>query len=142
MLAALDPIEAAWEFVDALEDDPSTATADQLAIDEAGGLELIESIASAPGTLLCPSGSTAWIESARARGRNVSVLTPLGSRLPRLLFQGFVERLGVDDGPGSLERVPIGSIDELVGPEGVVEISKWTVDAPDVAELGSFSLRR
>jgi len=142
MVAALEPIDAAWEFVDALEIDPTSDTADQLAIDEAGGIDLIETIASMSGTLLCPSGSTAWIESARARGKTVSAITPLGSRLPKLLFGGFVERLGVDDHPGSPELVSLDQVDELVGPEGIVEIDRWVADAPDVAELGAFALRR
>lgn len=142
MLAALDPIDAAWEFVDALELDPTSATADQLAIEEAGGIDLIETIASTNGTLLCPSGSTAWIESARSRGRTVSAITPLGTRLPKLLFRGFIERLGVDDRPGSPELVPLEHVDELITSDGIVEIDRWIADAPEVAELGSFSLRR
>ena len=46
MLSALDPIDAAWAFVDELESERTEYVADELAINEAGGIEIIETLAS------------------------------------------------------------------------------------------------
>jgi len=138
MLGSVDPIDAAWRLVDAMEQDPTEGHADALAVDEAGGVEIIEALASGPGAAWCPPGSGASAERARAAGRNVVVVTPIGSRLSRLLWCGFLDR---NDGVGvgaQVEVLALDLFDEIVGPDGPQPVAAWEPDCSDVAELASF----
>ena len=139
MLTALDPIEAAWELVTELESDPSSDLADELLTDEAGGVELIDCVASGPGELLCPPGRSDWISDARRAGRAVVGLAPLGSRLPKLLWRGYLERNRLLFETGAVhELIPLDSFDELIGPGGIQPAAAWSPDCADVAEMSSF----
>lgn len=138
MLTDLDPISAGWSLVELLEADRTRDHANRLATDEAGGIELIETIASGPGQLLCRPGVHTWIDDIHRRGRTVAVPTPLGSRLPRLLWRGFTERIAATRSGVALEIVDSRLVDELVGPCGVQPVDAWSPDCPDVAELVSF----
>ena len=139
VLTAIDPIEAAWELADELEVDPGNDLADELITDEAGGLELVDSVASGPGEVLVPPGRSAWIRDARSAGRSVVVLTPLGTRLPKLLWRGFLDRNPrLFDVGAPHERVSIAEFDEVVGPGGIQPAATWSPDCSDVAEMSSF----
>jgi hypothetical protein len=132
---SLDSIDAAWEFADLLEADPTAAQAEELALAEAGGTEVIDSLVSGPGIALCPLGTTSWIESARTRGRSVVLVTPAGTRLPRLLWLSYLQRCGIDSGDESVEQIRLDLFDDLLGPEGLGAVSSWRPDCPDVAEV-------
>jgi hypothetical protein len=139
VLTSLEPIEAGWEFADQLASDPSGDYADEMAREEAGGIELIESIASGPDGFLCPPGSASWIAEGRAAGRTIVVLTPLGTRLPRLLWQGWLERNGEpSDVRPFNDLIPRDDVEEIIGPDGVQPVAAWCPDSADVAELASF----
>ena len=89
--------------------------------------------------MLCPPGRSAWIADARQAGRAVIVLTPLGSRLPRLLWSGYLERNeAMFIPPAPNERIPIDQFDECVGPEGIQPAARWSADCVDAAEMSSF----
>jgi hypothetical protein len=135
MVHSLDSIEAGWAFADLLEADPTAAQAEELALAEAGGTEVIDSLVSGPGIALCPLGTNSWIESARERGRSVVLVTPAGTRLPRLLWLSYLERCGVSAGDESTEQIPLDQFDDLLGPAGLGAVSSWRPDCPDVAEV-------
>lgn len=135
MLNSLDPVAAAWTLVDALEADLTNDHADRTAVDEAGGIDLIETIASGSGEFVCPLGSRPWLEDAHARGRTVAAVTPLGSRLPRMLWTGFLGRITP---VANFEVLEANSFDEVVGPDGAQPPMTWGPDCPDTAELASF----
>ena len=146
MIQALDPIDAGWEFAQLLEQDRTAEIAESVAITEAGGTDVIDSIAS--GSLgggsvevLCPAGTGAWIEHARAGGRSIAIVTPVGSRLPAMMWMGFLERSGFGAGEpmtGGPERIALDRFDDLIGPDGVQALSSWVPDCPDVAEIARF----
>jgi len=146
MIQALDPVDAGWDFAQLLEQDRTAEIAESVAITEAGGTDVIDSIAS--GSLgagsvevLCPAGTGAWIEHARAGGRSVVIVAPVGSRLPALMWTGFLERSGLGAGEsmtGGPERIALDCFDDLIGPDGVQPISAWAPDCPDVAEIARF----
>ena len=138
ILSAIDPIDAAWAFVDELESDQTGYLTDELAVDEAGGIEIIETLASRSGLLLCPPGAGSWIAEARGLGRSVAATTPLGSRLPKLLWEGFLERSTAGSVGAPLELIETDSVDELVGPDGVYDTASWSADCSDVVELARF----
>lgn len=139
ILHSLDSCEAGWEFADRLAEDRTADIAETVAIAEAGGTDVIDSIASGPGQVLCPAGTAAWIAHARGAGRSVVVVTPLGTRLPSRLWQTFLTRNGVtsgrNDGSGSRELLETASFDDLIDGEGVRPLDAWAADCPDVAEL-------
>lgn len=137
MLLDLDPLTAGWGFVDELESDRTGLFADEVAMEEAGGVELVETVASGPGEVLCPAGADGWTATARRRGRNIIAITPVGSRLPRLLWQGYQDRNrgGLTGAP---ELLSMSVFDELIGPEGPQPVDSWSPDCRDVAELVSF----
>jgi hypothetical protein len=135
MVHSLDSIEAGWEFSDLLETDATATQAEELALAEAGGTEVIDSLVSGPGIALCPLGTNSWIESARERGRSVVLVTPAGTRLPRLLWLSYLERCGVSAGDESTEQIPLDQFDDLLGPAGLGAVSSWRPDCPDVAEV-------
>jgi len=138
ILSAIDPIDAAWDFVDEIESDQTAYVADELAVDEAGGIEIVETLASRSGLLLCPPGAGSWIAEARGLGRSVAATTPLGSRLPKLLWDGFLERATAGSVGAPLELIETDGVDELVGPDGVYDTASWSADCADVVELARF----
>ena len=137
MLDGLDPIEAAWALVDELESDASGDDADRLVAERGRYVEVIDTVASGPTELLVPPGTTRWIEEARAAGSTVVALTPRGTRLPRLLWSGHVERsrAGGRSIPPN-EVIDAAAVDQFIGPDqaGV----GWSSDCSDIAELASF----
>ena len=154
MIHALEPVAAGWAFADSLEEDQTLDIAETIAITEAGGTDVIDSIASGIDpqfdldaetdiSVLCPAGTTAWIAHAREAGRSVAVVTPLGSRLPALLWERFrnhQERLG--DGTsghsGEHELISLDVFDDVIGPTGLTPLDAWQSDSPDVAEVARF----
>lgn len=135
MVHSLEPIDAGWAFSEALDRDRTTGIAEQIAIVESGGTDVIDSIASGPSEVLCPLGTSAWIEHARTSGRSVAIVTPYGTRLPRLLWASYLERTGMTE-PGSAgERIGMETFDDLIGPDGLAPVDSWEADCPDVAEV-------
>lgn len=139
VLSSLDPITAGWEFADELAADPTNDHAEELAQHEVGGIELIDTIASGPDGFLCPPGSASWIAEGKAAGRTIVVVSPLGSRLPKLLWRGWLER----NGEPSTSRphndlVAMADVEEIVGPQGVQPVATWSSDCSDMPELSSF----
>lgn len=141
MVHSLDPVTSGWEFADALTADQTMQIAETVAITEAGGTDVIDSIASGIDTetsdveLLCPVGTKAWIEQARSAGRSLATVTPLGSRLPAMLWTRFQRE---HPRAGDLEVLPLSLFDDVVGPSGLTPLSEWEPDAPDVAEVARF----
>lgn len=137
MLTALDPIEAAWHFVDELGADASGDRADELIEERGRQVELVDTLASGPTELLVPPGTTRWIGEARTAGSTIVALTPRGSRLPRLLWSAHLERslAGSRSLPPN-EVIGADLVDQFLGPDqaGV----GWSSDCSDVAELASF----
>jgi len=137
MLASLEPIDAGWAFADALEADDTVEGADRLAQEQGGHVEVIDCLASGPGEVLAPPGAGSWIDDALAQGRAVIGVTPLGTRLPRLLWQGFLTRCDRDRPYGApTELMPVERFDQLVGPGQAGD--GWSSDCSDVAELAAF----
>lgn len=139
MMNSLDALEAGWSFSDALNEDRTADIAETIAVTESGGTDVIDSIASGRTTsaaieVLCPLGTRAWIEQARAAGRSVAIVTPLGSRLPPMLWANYLERIQTSNGQLT-ERLTIEDFDDVIGPEGLGDASSWSPDCPDVAEL-------
>lgn len=140
MLHSLDPIDAGWSFSQSLDDDRTVDIAETTAIAESGGTDVIDSIASGRGAngsgveVLCPIGTRDWLADCRNKGRSAAVVTPLGSRLPPLLWGAFSAQEG---GPGAMsaERLSLADFDDVIGPQGVAPLSTWSPDCPDVAEL-------
>lgn len=135
MVQSLDPVEAGWEFADSLERDRTSEHAEEIAIAEAGGTDVIDSIASGPGMVVCPAGTKAWIDHARSSGRSVAVVTPKGTRLPRLLWNSYLERNGLSSEGSGAEVLSMDLFDDHIGPEGSAPLDDWTPDSPDVAEV-------
>lgn len=138
VLGGLDPVEEAWSLADAMEIDPTIGHVDAQPLASAGGPEIIDSIASGPGEVLCAHGTGEWVRRARADGNGVVVVTELGTRLPRLMWRGHLGRRGVDRNAPGLEIVPIDAFDAVIGPEGRQPCAAWSPDCPDVAEIASF----
>lgn len=135
IVQALDPLEAGWSFADALDADPTSAMAEELAISESGGTDVIDSIITGPGEALCPLGTEAWIDHARDCGRSLVLVTPIGTRLPRLLYASYLDRNGFSTSDVAAERIPLTRFDDVIGPDGVLPVSSWEPDCPDVAEV-------
>lgn len=141
MLHALDSLDAGWDFSQSLDDDRTVDIAETTAIAESGRTDVIDSIASGLASggsgveVLCPAGTKSWLEDCRESCRSAAVVTPLGSRLPPLLWAAFSGP--GDDGPAamSLERLSLEKFDDVIGPGGVAPLSSWVPDCPDVAEL-------
>ena len=151
MVHSLDPIDRGWEFADELAQDRTLEIAETIAITEAGGTDVIDSIASGLGAanenpvVLCPAGTKAWIDHAREQGRSLAAVTPLGSRLPPMLWSRYLD-LNVTVGntgaeafgeaiPGEHELIALDVFDELIGSAGLTPPNDWRPDCPDVAEL-------
>lgn len=135
MVHSLDPIDAGWAFAEVLELDRTSELAEEIAITEAGGTDVIDSIASGPGVAVCPAGTTAWIEHARRSGRSIALVAPVGTRLPKLLWSSFVDRNGFRGDAGDSEIIDLDQFDDLIGPDGITPLSDWKADCPDVAEV-------
>lgn len=141
LLHAIEPREAGYALVDEFFADRTIEIAESIAITEAGGTDVIDSIASGPGQVLCPAGTKAWIEHAREGSRSVVVVTPFASRLPERLWRSYLERNEVDGAtdadpsPGALEVLPLDSFDDLIDSGGVRPLEEWSADCPDVVEI-------
>lgn len=135
MVHDLEPIDAGWAFADLLEDDSTAEEAEALAAAESGGTDVIDSHVSGPGVALCPLGTRAWIAEARCGGRALVLVTPRGTRLPRLLWKSFLDRSASSHSHRSLEMISFDDFDELLGPDGLGDVSAWRADCPDVAEV-------
>ena len=152
MVHSLEPVSAGWAFADELAADRTIEIAETVAITEAGGTDVIDTIASGLNAdtgeveLLCPAGTAAWIDHAKGAGRAVVAVTPLGTRLPAMLWGRFIsehDRVGDSDGgyeavPGEFERLDAACFDDLIGPTGTMPLADWEPDCPDVAEVARF----
>lgn len=165
MVHSLDAVAAGWEFADAMELDRTNDIAETIAITEAGGTDVIDSVATGldgeTGELvaLCPAGTMAWIEAAREGGRSVAIVTPMGTRLPSMLWERFKRvhpRVAALEGSssaleepsstlevsssvlGEFELIPASSFDDVIGPDGLTPLDGWRPDCPDVAEVARF----
>ena len=124
-------------FADELETDDTAAEADRLGQDLGRHVEVIDCVASGPGELLVPPGAATGVDDAVTEGRTVIGVTPLGTRLPRQLWQGFLTRCDRDRPYGApTELVPVERFDQLAGPGQAGE--GWSPDCSDVVELASF----
>lgn len=135
MVHSLEAVEAGWAFAEALEGDRTAELAEEIAIAEAGGTDVIDSIATGPGSAACPVGTLAWIDHARLSGRSVALVTPLGTRLPKLLWASFVDRNGLGADGSDTELISLDQFDELIGPGGAEPLTGWVADCPEVAEV-------
>ncbi len=132
MLHDLDPLTAGWDLVEEVERDPTAGHADALVASEGAGVDVIETIASGPTSVLAAAGTETWIESARAAGRAVYAVTPLATRLPKNLEGSFAARAQT---VRDLERIDLDRFDELVGPDGIG--ATWRADCGEAPELAA-----
>ena len=136
MIDALDPMSAGWAFSEALSADRTNDIAETVAVAEAGGTDVIDSIASGRSSdgveVLCPVGTRAWMESSRKRGASPVIVTPFGTRLPPMLWGAF--RSAVEEKTAT-ELVMLDEFDDVIGCNGVAPVSSWAPDCPDAAEL-------
>lgn len=137
MVHSLDAVASGWEFANDLTEDSTPDIAETVAITEAGGTDVIDTVASGidgeTGDLMmmCPVGTKAWIEHARAGGRSVIAVTPKGSRLPTMLWTRFSES-------HHHEVLAADLFDDAICSSGVEPLSQWQPDCPDVAEVARF----
>lgn len=138
MINALEPLEAGWDFSEELSADRTSDIAETVAVAEAGGTDVIDSIASGRSPdgveALCPLGTKAWLGDSKKNGRAAVVVTPLGTRLPPMLWSSFRREMGPGSG-SSTELIRLDEFDDLIGPDGVSPLSSWSPDCPDVAEI-------
>jgi len=141
MLHAIDSWDAGQRVVDNVIDDRTEEIAEATAIAEAGGTDVIDSIASGPGQVLCPPGTAAWIDHSRTQGRSVVIVTPYGTCLPELLWGSYLDRNGFgtpidsDVPPVGAEVIEIDRFDDLIGGQGIRPLDAWSPDCPDVVEI-------
>ena len=141
MLDGVDAWAAGDRVVDQFLSDRTVEVAESIAVAEAGGTDVIDSIASGPGHVLCPSGTQAWMDHSREAGRSIVVVTPFGTRLPELLWRSYLERNGhtgtPQEGtpPVSPEVIELSRFDDLIDRDGVTPLDAWTPDCPEVAEI-------
>ncbi len=135
MVQSLDPVEAGWAFAEALQADGTIDQAEEIALVESGGTDVIDSLVSGPSEVLVPMGTTAWIEHARAAGRSLVIVTPRGTRLPQLLWKSYLERNGFSPEHHDVELVGLDRFDDIIGPDGLLPLHSWRADCPDVAEI-------
>lgn len=138
VVGALEPMVAGWDFSDALSADRTHDIAETVAVAESGGTDVIDSIASGRSSngveVLCPKGTQAWLDDCRQKGRSAVVVTPFGSRLPPMLWSSFLQRMGPESG-SQTEVFSLDTFDDLIGSDGVSELSTWSTDCPDIAEV-------
>ncbi len=135
MVHALEPVDAGWRFAESLEQDRTVDLAEELAVAESGGTDVIDSLISGPSRALVPVGTTAWIATARSAGRSVALVTPRGTRLPPLLWRSYLDRNGLADDSREVEILDLATFDDLIGPDGLLPVDSWRADCPDVAEV-------
>ena len=141
MVHAIDPVSAGYEFADRMQADQSALHAERISSSESGGTDVIDSIASGPGKVLCPGGTGAWVSAARDAGRSLVVVTPRGSRLPQQLWKSYLARNSIvvappDDAPPvGAEVLSIDTFDDLIESEGITPPDSWIADCPDSIEI-------
>jgi hypothetical protein len=105
----------------------------------ASDLVLLEASASGPHEALVLAGSRALAAVARAAGKPVWLVTPVGTMLPEPMWDGVVRRLGLEAEPwaSDAEIMPLDLLDSLAGHSGKVPVSAAgsITDCPVVAEL-------
>lgn len=99
---------------------------------------LVEAEAVGPDAALCAPGSRAAAAVARAAGRTVWLVVPVGRALPGPLWEVCVAGAVDDDEPweAGADVVPLDLVDRIVGPGGVVDVAQGTAPScPVAAEL-------
>ncbi|MDG2112825.1 MAG: hypothetical protein P8N02_09455 [Actinomycetota bacterium] len=86
---------------------------------------LVEAAAAGPSGLVAASGSLAAASVAQASGVSVWAAVPRGRALPEPLFTALLGRLADSDDAWELdeERVPMGAISHIVGPDGRTDVA-------------------
>lgn len=82
-------------------------------------LVIVEALACGPQHVLAVGGSHAVVETARALGVPVWLVTGAGTRLAEPLWRGMVAALGVEtDWQAGLDVIAVSRFDRVVGPDG------------------------
>lgn len=92
---------------------------------------LLEAVALGPDAALAAPGSRAAAAVARAAGRTVWLVAPVGTVLPAPVFAACTEAAIDPDEPwgSGHDLVPLALVDRVVGPSGVVEVAVGTTTA-------------
>ncbi len=103
------------------------------------GLVLLEATAVGPDHALAVAGSLAAAAVARQAGVPVWMVAGAGRRVPRRVWDCLVSRLELADEPWDADDdlVPLGLVDQLVGPEGPESVADGLrrTDCPVAPEL-------
>lgn len=86
---------------------------------------LLEASAAGPTSALCVPGSRAAAAVARAAGRTVWLVAPVGRVLPGPTYDACLAAAVDPDEPweSDLDVVPLALVDRVVGPDGPVEVA-------------------
>lgn len=86
---------------------------------------LLEAVALGPDAALTAPGSRAAAAVARAAGRAVWLVAPVGTVLPGAVFTACAEAVIDAEEPweSGHDRVPLALVDRVVGPSGVVDVA-------------------
>jgi hypothetical protein len=100
---------------------------------------LLEASAAGPGSALCAPGSRAAAAVARAAGRTVWLVAPVGRVLPGPTYEAVLTAAIDPDEPweSDLDVVPLDLVDRIVGVDGPVDVTEGirTPGCPVAPEL-------
>lgn len=101
----------------------------------AADLVLLEADALGPDGALCGPGSRAAAAVARAAGRTVWLVAPVGRALPAPLWSACRAGVVDEDEPWEAGRevVPLDLVDRIVGPDGPVDVAAGVATTCPVA---------
>jgi hypothetical protein len=81
---------------------------------------IVEALACGPDAVLAVGGSRTVVDTARAHGKHVWLVAGVGTRLPKVLWDGMLAGLEVEgDWRVGLDVIPASSFAKVVGPHGV-----------------------
>ena len=90
---------------------------------------VIEALACGPGQALAVGGSLAVVETARALGTPVWLVTGVGTRLPDALWRGMTSALALDDWRAGLDVVEVRRFERIIGPHGSTDDTSASLEA-------------
>jgi hypothetical protein len=102
---------------------------------------VVEALAAGAGAVLAVGASRGVVDTARALGKPVLLVAPLGTRLPDVLWNGMLAALGVPgDWRAGLDVVEVSRFTRVVGPHGATDDASSAL-APECPPAGEL-LRR
>jgi hypothetical protein len=99
---------------------------------------IIEALACGASSVLAVGGSRAVVDTAVAQGKQVWLVTGVGTRLPTMLWAGMLSALQInDDWRAGLDVVDVNRFTRVVGPLGHTTdtAAELVAECPATAEL-------